>query len=86
MLIILAFVIVVYRKFPSVLNLPSSKHSPAPASDSLASRHARVAGYEYHTGERERWGSVDQYYDNSGLNTNQQCTLLNNGSNPSPDE
>lgn len=52
-LIILLFVIVVYRKFPAVLNLPNTKYSsdpPAQAPDPLSSRHGRSAGYEYHTG------------------------------------
>ena len=49
--ILLVFVIVVYHKFPSVLNIPPlSKPHTRPSSASRPERGVTSSQYEYHTG------------------------------------
>ena len=54
-LIIILFVVVVYHKFPTVLNLPHSKYSVGSPHQSSSSHHTIVHStqYEYHTGNTQ---------------------------------
>ena len=51
LVIIILFVIVVYHKFPTVLNLPLTKYSPPPAHPQTSHRIIHSTQYEYHTGK-----------------------------------
>jgi len=50
LVIIILFVIVVYHKFPTVLNLPLTKYSSPPAHPQTSHRIIHSTQYEYHTG------------------------------------
>ena len=51
LVIIILFVIVVYHKFPTVLNLPLTKYSSPPAHPQTSHRIIHSTQYEYHTGK-----------------------------------